>query len=437
MNELATKAEIDALCKQVHDLKELAENRSAEMQAKLPDIVKEILKNHPGRTPQRRIVFATPETQEVDEVFDRMPKDLIEQHDQAILAAKILGKPVNELKMWGKWCRKAGEFKAALDTATASEGTEWVPTEFSANLIDKVHAELKVMALFPSFDMPSKVYEFPIELGDIDTWGQPENTASTGQTAYGDGLPAVLTGKVTFTSKAHVAQVYTSRELTEDSIVPALPFLYSRLVRGIALGREDVAVNGDTTGTHMDYDTNLLAATHRQKYWMGLRASAYHNSYTTDLSTFSNATLRGQRAKMGVYGMSPSKLAYVCSLKTYLASFLELDDVATVDKYGANAVILKGELGNVDGIPIIPSEKVRDDLNASGVDDNVTATKSALNLVYRDGFMVGNRRAVGVQLLREVAAQYGQFILLVDERFAFRDTYPIASNRTTDLGINF
>jgi len=52
--------------------------------------------------------------------------------------------------------------------------------------------------------------------------------------------------------------------------------------------------------------------------------------------------------------------------------------VRTVDKYGQFATVLNGELGKIDGIPVIVSEKIRENLNASGVYDGTTTTKTLL-----------------------------------------------------------
>lgn len=439
--ETATKEQFDQACRQMAELKDLVEKKSTELDARIPAIVAEILKAHPGRTPQRKIKFADGEDNGVDEIFGQMPKELALECDRIWLASKILERPVQELKMWKKWRAKAGEFTKALDTATGGEGQDWVPTGWSQQLIEKIHLQLKVAALFPAFDMPTNPFTWPSEIGDIDSFGFTEATADTSQTIVDSGEPATaLTDNQTWTAYGHATKVLTSKELTEDSIVAILPFLQNRIVKGLAMGREDIILNGDTAGSHQDTDVETLIGStkprHRLQYWLGLRATAVDQSYTTDLSTFTTANLRAQRAKMGVYGVAPADMAYLCSIRTYVKNFLGLAEVITMDKYGANATVLSGELAKFDGIPIIVTEFLRDVYGAAGFYDTTASTKSALVLANRNGHWMGNRRGINTQLLKELFALSNQYCLLCDERFAWRDAYLIASNRTVDLGIN-
>jgi hypothetical protein len=70
-------------------------------------------------------------------------------------------------------------------------------------------------------------------------------------------------------------------------------------------------------------------------------------------------------------------LAWIASIASYY-KMLGLTEVLTLQNYGPQATVLQGELGKFDSIPIIVSEYQRQDLNASGVYDGVTKTKTAL-----------------------------------------------------------
>ena len=54
----------------------------------------------------------------------------------------------------------------AMDTLTATEGLEWIPTEFSGQLYDIVTISMKVAALFPMISMPTPTYKLPIATTD-------------------------------------------------------------------------------------------------------------------------------------------------------------------------------------------------------------------------------------------------------------------------------
>jgi hypothetical protein len=140
------------------------------------------------------------------------------------------------------------------------------------------------------------------------------------------------------------------------------------------------------------------------------------------------------RKDMGKYGVTPSQLAWITGIAGYI-KLIDLDQVTTVDKYGPGATVLAGELGKLDGIPIVVSEWQREVLNASGIYES-GADKTAIDLVYRNGFAIGDRKQGDVKILRELYAEYGQIAMLARERVDFEAIYPIASNRTINLGIN-
>lgn len=429
--------ELEALKKQVADLVGLVEKNQKEQQGNIENLVKAAIANHPGFTKQRTITLpnymGNPKDMQVAEIIASMPEETRQTMDDCVLVSKILKRPVTGLKMWGKFSRMAGDFKKALDATNASEGGDWVPTDFSSQLLEKVHLQLKVAALFPVIQMPSNPYELPVEIADIDSFVLSEQTADTGQTKIPVGDTTGIADKTTLTAKWHATRVLTSKILEEDSIVAILPLLRNRMIAALARGREDVILNGDTAGTHEDSDTT--SATSRRKAYLGLRAEANDNDYKVDISTFTTANLRQLKENMGVYGVDPSKLAWVVGVRGFF-KMLSLSEVITIDKIGQSATILKGQMASFDGSPVIVSEQIRQDLNASAVYQAGQA-KTVLHCVHTDGHVIGARSETYVQLLDQVYAESGQDALIVAERFAFRDSYPIATHETHQMGYNF
>ena len=136
---------------------------------------------------------------------------------------------------------------------------------------------------------------------------------------------------------------------------------------------------------------------------------------------------------MGVYSVNPNQLAWVVGISTY-NQMLSLGEVTTVDKYGSQATILKGELGRFDGIPVIVSEYIREDLNASGVYDGNTTDKTIVILVRRDGFVYGDRRSVTLEVDRSIKAQ--TIDLVATQRVAFAPRYYASSEKIVGIGYN-
>ena len=128
------------------------------------------------------------------------------------------------------------------------------------------------------------------------------------------------------------------------------------------------------------------------------------------------------RKKMGKYGVDSSGIVHIVGIGSYV-NLLADANLLTVDKYGPNATILTGELGRVGGIPIVVSEYVQSDLNATGVYDGVTTTKTIAITVDPSAFLIGNRRSMTVQLLTELYAEYDQDAIAVTHRKAFAPRY--------------
>jgi HK97 family phage major capsid protein len=319
----------------------------------------------------------------------------------------------------------------AMDTATTAEGTEFLPRELSPNLIERVNLELRVAALFPSIPMPTNPYYVPGRPVSRQKLGlSAENTADTGQTGFHKLTPA--SRKVTLTAKKFAGEALVSKEAEEDLIIPMLPFMQEELVDYMAADIEDAITNGDTAGT---MDTGW-ASDDPRKNFDGLRKNAQAAQKIDGAgATLSVALLRGNRKAMGKYGVSPDRLAHVLSINAFI-EILSDTALLTLEKYGPQATVLTGELGKVDNIPVLVSEYVRVDLNASGVFDNVTKTKTEAITVYRNGWFQGERRGLTVQVLRELYAEYDQDAILVSLRRAFTPRFPVASEPIVALTYN-
>ncbi len=435
--EVATKEELDGLVKTVKDatdaLKSAQVADKENIKALVEETIKTVLANDPRVTASRKVLFPDNGPTEIDEVMEGAPEEAKKSLDNCFILSKILGRPVTQLKSWRKFGAKFADFKKALDTSASGGGAEWVPTDFTGRLWELVRVQGSVVPLFPMLPMPSQVYTPPIQLGRIVSYMHNEQTADTGQTKIPVGDGNTLTGKITLTSKGHAARVLTSKEQEEDSIVPILPWLQQQIVLALAEGREDAIINGDTAGTQDSDDSN--AAGHN-RMWNGLRYLALNNTLKYDLATLTLSNIRTNlRANMGKYGVLPQNLAFICDLRTYI-KLVDLDAVTTMEKFGPQATVLRGQLGVLDGIPVIVSEWARNNLNASGVYDGVTTDKGSLILVHRNGHVFGERRTASVQVLRELYAESDQDAVITKERVAFTPTYPVASNPTVTIGYN-
>lgn len=317
-----------------------------------------------------------------------------EWNDNCLLVSALAKKSVRSLKMFEKRAAGVSELKKAMDSETAGEGYEWIPTDFSSDLYERVRLALKVAALFPEIQMPTDPYKLPTQTVDATAYLTSENTGDT-PTKITASTPT--TGNVQLDAKKIAARVVFSNELTEDSIIPVLEFLKNNIATAIATGIEKGIISGDTSSTHMDADTT--GSTDVRKAWDGLRHAAVYAGTLTATPTI--AELRAVRAKMGKYGLDPRKIVWLVSAAGYL-KLLTVTEFLTPDKYGVNATILSGELGKIDGAPVIVSSEMRDDLNATGFNDATTNTKGQLLCIYTPAWIRGVKRGLKVRLWDDV-----------------------------------
>jgi hypothetical protein len=207
---------------------------------------------------------------------------------------------------------------------------------------------------------------------------------------------------------------------------------------------EDSIVNGDDSVTHMDSD--ITSAASNQKAWKGLRKLALAASSTVSFSggAVSKTGLDSMRKLMGKYGTNPKELVWVVGPSAY-AQLLNIDEVATVEKFGPQATVLTGALAVFRGIPIVVSEFVRENLNASGVYDGTTTNRTVVHLANMRRFYVGMRRPIRVKVQQDARSEYDRWQLVSYQRLDFKghkqagDVYAggaTSAERSSILGIN-
>jgi HK97 family phage major capsid protein len=328
-----------------------------------------------------------------------------------------------------------GMLRKAMDSATSTEGAEYIPTGFSNQVHRLGRVPRKVAGLFTTIQMPTDPWKWPLEAADAVAYLTGESTSDTA-TKFTATTPG--TGNITFASKKFAARVLWSADLEEDSIVAIAPYVAYKVDLAHTDATEQAILNGDTTGTHQDSDTTNAADA--RKAWKGLRKLALQvasNGLSLDLSTFNTTGLRNLRKKMGKYGIMPDRLAWIASINSFY-SMLGLSEVLTIQNYGNNATVVTGELAKFDGIPIVVSEFQRQDLNATGVYDGTTTTKTGLGLVNLDQFMIGRRRGPTMITDNRLYLETDQVVTVATQRQIFVDMLggTSATNSSCAFGYN-
>lgn len=322
----------------------------------------------------------------------------------------------------------------ALSTGASSYGAEWIPTGFSSQLVEAVRLQLKVTSLFPSINMPTNPYTVPVQSGKATGYKIPESTEDDSTKIKATDAE---TGNFTFNATKFGARMVYSDEVDEDSIIAMMDFTKNEMATALAEAQENSVINGDDSTTHQD--SNITSGYSAAKAYKGLRYYALNNAGTAS-SDFGNAVmnlskLRSLRMLALKYGVNPNNNVWICSVNGYI-QMLNINEVLTADKWPSGFTAGSGMLATLDGSPIVVSEWMYDNLNASGVYDGSTTDRTSILYVYKPGFWIGNRGAVTLKVTEDIETD--QFILVGKVRRAFEDPYDatLAANPQAVIGYN-
>jgi HK97 family phage prohead protease/HK97 family phage major capsid protein len=333
------------------------------------------------------------------------------------------------------------DFAKALSTGATALGTEWVPTLMSAQMDDLYRLEPALDSYIPTWQMPSKIAEYPIK--------------STGATCYIASEPAsnnpdeikkseFATGKITFTAHDFAVAIAVSRDLIEDSIVAIVPQIREELVWALKEGFEDAIINGDLTSTHMDNDTT--ASDDVRKICNGLRSIAKDDSKEFDTQSTSAGVGDGTTAYHekdlmyllqlnGIMAIRPDEGMFVTGSKGYFLTMM-LTSVTDFSKWGMATTYATGALPTFLGRPIYVSGKVREDLDTTGVYTGSNATHThILHFNRRRGVKIGERRGILVDYEFNARTQQWTFVGTMRRDFqkmTASTRYPVSNGYNID-----
>lgn len=322
-------------------------------------------------------------------------------------------------KTYGEYREEA--YKAMTSTG-ANAGDEWVPTFATSELWRDVHLDTVVEAQFRRVEMPTNPYTLPTLDDDITfRFASSENTAVT--------AADLNTGNATLTANKIQAEINFSGEVTEDSIIPIVPEIRANFVRRGAQTIDDLVVHGDSeTAATGNVNSDDAAPTAGSFYLAtnnnGLRKFAVvtNTGQTSNVAAaLTSANFTTIQALMGRYGARSSDLRIITGPSTWLA-MRTIAEVITVDKYGPNATVVRGELARFFNIPILLSEAIpgttTDKVDADGkyttTSPSTNDTKGWLILVNTLGWRIGYRRELTIESFRDI--QKDQNILVASFR---------------------
>lgn len=321
-----------------------------------------------------------------------------------------------------------------LTTGGSGTGAELIPSDLSSELQMRLYLDSALAAAMISqeINMPTDTYKLPLKT--------TRTAFRTGSEAPGSDPTASEpgTGLVTLDAAKLIGIADYSYEADEDSIIPILPMLQDDLAMGAADALEDALINGDVTATHQDSDTHAIANA-PAKLFRGLRKAAIAGNVTTSWASgnVSAANILATLKAMGKWGIKRSDLLIVCGSGGY-NDVVGLPETLTAEKVGnpTLARILTGAAGVIYGVPIIVSERIRENLNVSGVYDGVTATKGSMLFIHKPSWYLGVRRGFTIETDQDKKKQTKSVIASFRRAFMPRET-PSATVQLVRLAFNY
>lgn len=306
-----------------------------------------------------------------------------------------------------------------LKALVSGETGDFIPEEFASEFIDIVRETNWLRSLFRTINMPTATFLIPKITGDASVF-----FVSTESTQPTESKPAfAAAGSVKLEAIKLMVYVQVSNETEEDSKIAMMPIIKTSMAEAIARAEEEAFLNGKY---------RAYAADDARSAFDGLLKLAEDNSQTVvaDNNDLID-TIERARLKLGVHGRSVENLVLLVNPFTG-SKIRQISQVLTVDKYGPNATILKGEVGKVMGITVVEDFYLpEDDTDASTFNVPVNPEKGNALLVNKTSPIIGDRRKVKFDQDKVISTD--SIEIAVSERIGFTVQYVEALCLVTGL----
>ena len=300
--------------------------------------------------------------------------------------------------------------KAFVDSS--GSGGDFIPDVMLPQLERNLTLSRRLAAAFETVPMADKTVILPF----LNTGFRPykRNVVTTDDPAQFTSSSMSTTSR-TITATGFSVRAQIDADASEDSILAVLPLTRQELIAAIVDGEEDSILNGDAVDLSSHGDaiaswnirgrwgaSGLGTSSDHRRAWTGLRNRAL------DITGASSAISEDLSGVLSLRSLldSPHGVEGDCILVTspemYIKHLLNLEEVQTLDKFGANYTALSGQLAALAGMPIIVSEFMGADMNASGRYDGSTTDKTGIICVNRSRWKIGQRAGSTVEMDKDI-----------------------------------
>lgn len=336
------------------------------------------------------------------------------------------------------------------NTQVAAAAGDFVPELWTNQIWRRMRTDARVAGLFPQIEMPSASYKIPLESTDATVYFVAETTDDDSLQLTDNSTTAIPGSKVgadntTITAKKLALRVGFSTELEEDAIIPLISEFQRQNMEAMMHAIDSLFLNGDTdTAGSTNINAYDGAVTAKSVYLAlnGLRKLPLITNTAVAVNMNGSAPtlqqIRRLRFKLlstlNRYATRTQDLVYIVDEETY-GTMLNIDELNVFFNNGKFATVVTGQVGEIDGIPVVASQ----DLALSAANGKISVANTALNqygqllIAVRPAWYVGYRRAVRswVKFLEE----YDSYQMGVTVRVGFINKDTIASAELYGIGV--
>jgi hypothetical protein len=280
--------------------------------------------------------------------------------------------------------------RALLEKAAASTGNTHIPSdlwerEFSTTAFNDLRQKLIIAPLFRTVGMTAQTLTIPVNPDPAANATWVQRAALGTDTSSGAEVTTALT-EIDLKAYKLATHEYLIDEEEEDSILAVAGIIRDSMLRRMGRTWDKALLRGAGNGT-TDPITGFVTSADTANL-----EATMDGAFATDKVTVSD--LSDIRRQLGIWGLDPMDVVYIVSTEAYF-DLLDDPDFRTMDLVGVNATILKGQIGSVNGSPVIVSGEF-----AAKATSAVCA--AAVNV---SAFMMGELRTLRMERFREVLQQ--------------------------------
>lgn len=288
----------------------------------------------------------------------------------------------------------------AMDTTTGGEGQEWVPTGFSAEILDLIRLERDIPRIVPRQPLDVGKQERDQLTSDFQAYRAPEKTSDN---ASDISMSEMGTADVTFDTRTLAAGTIRSKQMDARAAIDVAAQVRENLPIAMASALENAIINGvRLTNSSNHPDADVTNDNDPQTLFDGLRQIAQGDDFTdnsndVDANTLNLSDLNDTEEKMDIF-WDPEETVIITSQKGFQKMKRITDeDNNRVMELNPNNPTFEGAKGEISGLSVFTSKFVKNDLDSNGIRPSTPGSKTEFLLWRTNATEVGDLEQMSIE----------------------------------------